>query len=286
VPLFCYFYLVKAERVSFSYFSKIVRKLEPPSWKPSTKISKGVNSVLIGQIKEIVRHPVKSFRGESVPKSKIMEYGLYGDRSHAYLDDTKKGNFLTITQFHEMVQYKSRFVGEESLDEYPKVEVITPEGKVFDWEDQELIEEMENKSERKISTTKYTPSHVPIGPIAVEHVLLATDASLEKVQELWGKDEVDLRRFRPNLYISLLDKKPFIEEEWIGRRISIGTEVEMQFVGHCKRCLIITINPNNAEKDPSLHRTLIKENNNHFGVYASVIKTGNIHVGDEVRLLD
>lgn len=242
--------------------------------------------MLIGHIKEIVRHPVKSFRGESVQQSKIMAYGLYGDRSHTYLDETKNGNFLTITQFQEMVRYKARFVGEESMEAYPKVEVTTPEGKVFDWEDQTLINEMEDKSKRQIATRKYTPVHVPIGPIAVEHVLLATDASLNKLTELWEKDEVDLRRFRPNLFISLKEKKPFIEEEWIGRRIKIGTEVEMEFVGHCKRCMIITVNPDDSERDSSLHKTVIKENNNNFGVYASVIKTGDIHVDDEIHLLN
>ena len=242
--------------------------------------------MVIGHIKEIVRHPVKSLRGESVQQTKIMEYGLYGDRSHAYLDDTKKGEFLTITQFSEMVRYKTEFVGEESIVEYPRVKVTTPEGKVVDWNDQELLKEIENKSNRKISTIEYSPSHVPIGPIAVEHILLATDASLDKLQELWGKDAVDLRRFRPNLFISLKEKKPFIEEEWLGRRIKIGTEVELEFVGHCKRCMIITVDPDHAERDPSLHKTVIKENNNHFGIYASVIKTGDIHVDDEVHLLD
>lgn len=97
---------------------------------------------------------------------------------------------------------------------------------------------------------------------------------------------IDSRRFRPNLFISLKEKKPFMEEEWIGRQIKIGSEVEMKFVRHCKRCMIITVNPVNAERDSSLHQTLIKENNNHFGIYASVIKTGNIHVNDEVHLLD
>ncbi|KPU52578.1 hypothetical protein AN402_1642 [Bacillus wiedmannii] len=33
--------------------------------------------MLIGHIKEIVRHPVKSFHGENVNQTKIMEYGLY-----------------------------------------------------------------------------------------------------------------------------------------------------------------------------------------------------------------
>jgi uncharacterized protein len=242
--------------------------------------------MLIGHIKEIVRHPVKSFRGESVKTSKIMDYGLYGDRSHAYLDDTKNGDFLTITQFQEMVRYQARFVGEESLDNYPKVEVITPEGKVFEWDDQHLIGELETKSKRKISTKEYPPSHVPIGPIAVEHILLATDASLEQVQALSGKQEVDIRRFRPNLFISVIDRVPFQEEEWMGRRIKIGSEVEIQLVGYCPRCMIITVDPADAERDPSLLKTLVKERKSNFGVYASVIKTGEIGVDDEVHLLD
>ena len=242
--------------------------------------------MLVGHIKEMVRHPIKSFGGEFVQKTKIMEYGLYGDRSHAYLDETRKGDFLTITRFPEMVRYQARFTGEELLEEYPKVEVITPEGKVFDWKDQELIKELEDKSKREISTIQYTPSYVPIGPIAVEHILLATDASLNHVKEIWGKDEIDFRRFRPNLFISLNEKIPYIEEEWIGRRLRIGNEVEIELVGHCKRCMIITVDPDNAERDPSLHKTIIKERNSNFGVYASVIKTGDIHVGDEVHLLD
>ncbi len=95
-----------------------------------------------------------------------------------------------------------------------------------------------------------------------------------------------MRRFHPNLFISLNDNKPFIEEEWIGRQIKIGNEVELKCVDHCERCMIITVAPDNAKRDPALHRTVIKERNNIFGVYASVIKTGNIQVNDEVQLLD
>ena len=71
--------------------------------------------MLIGHIEEIVRHPVKSFRGESVAETNVMEYGLYGDRSHAFADDTRKGKYLTITQFPEMVRYSARFAGEEAM---------------------------------------------------------------------------------------------------------------------------------------------------------------------------
>ncbi|MFC4183269.1 MOSC domain-containing protein [Saccharococcus thermophilus] len=241
--------------------------------------------MLIGHIKEIVRYPVKSFHGERVQKTKVMEYGLYGDRSHAFLDETRSGKFLTITQFPEMVRYKARFVGEELVEEYPRVEITTPEGKVVDWGDEDMIREIENKSKRKVSLVKYTPSYVPLGAIEEEHVQLVTDASLLKLKEIWGK-EVNYQRFRPNLLISLKEKVPFIEETWFGRRIKIGREVEIQLKRHCERCMIITVSPDNAEQDSSLLKTLVQQRNNHFGVYASVIKTGEIHVGDEVFLLE
>lgn len=241
--------------------------------------------MLIGHIKEIVRHPVKSFHGENVQKTKIMEYGLYGDRSHAFLDEKRPGKFLTITQFQEMVQYKARFVGEETIDKYPKVEIMTPEGKVFEWGDEELFTEIENKSKRKVSPITYTPSHVPLGAIEEEHIQLVTDVSVEKLKEIWGKS-VNYRRFRPNLLISLVDSTTFVEEEWFGKRMKIGRQVELELKRHCERCMIITVDPDNAERDPSLLKTIVKERENHFGVYATVIKTGEIHVGDEAVLCE
>lgn len=241
--------------------------------------------MLIGHIKEIVRHPVKSFHGESVQNTKVMNYGLYGDRSHAFLDEKRPGKFLTITQFPEMARYKARFAGVESMEEYPEVEIITPAGKVVHWGDEELIKDIESRSNRKISPIAYTPTHVPLGAIEEEHIQLVTDASVEKLKEIWGKS-VNYRRFRPNLLISLKEKIPFMEEAWFGERIKIGKQVEIQLKRHCERCMIITVNPDNGERDPDLLKTVVNERNNHFGVYASVIKTGDIRVGDEVSLIN
>ncbi|WP_413375904.1 MOSC domain-containing protein [Alkalihalobacillus sp. 1P02AB] len=242
--------------------------------------------MLIGHIKELIRHPVKSFYGETVQKTKIMEYGLYGDRSHAFIDEMRRGKFLTITQFPEMARYKARFVGEETMDKYPKVEIITPEGKVLNWRDEELIKEIETKSQRKVSQSIFTPLHIPLGAIEEEHIQLVTDTSLDRLKELTDKTELDFRRFRPNLLLTLKDKEPFIEEKWFGKRIKIGCEVEIQIKRHCERCMIITVNPEDAKRDSSILKTVVKERNNHFGVYASVIKTGVIQVGDEVVLME
>ncbi|SFM40719.1 hypothetical protein SAMN03159341_13132 [Paenibacillus sp. 1_12] len=241
--------------------------------------------MLIGHIKEIVRHPVKSFHGESVQKTKVMKYGLYGDRSHAFLDETRPGKYLTITQFPEMALYNARFVGEELIEKFPKVEITTPEGEIFDWEHEELIKQLENKSKRAISPIQYSPSFIPLGAIEEEHLQLVTDASLQKIKEIWGK-EVNYRRFRPNLLLTLIEKVPFVEETWFGKRIKIGNEVEIELKRHCERCMIVTVNPDTAEKDATLLKTIVKERNNFFGVYASVIKTGEIHVNDKVSLID
>lgn len=242
--------------------------------------------MLIGHIKEIVRYPVKSFHGESVQKSKVMNYGLYGDRSHAFLDESRPGKYLTITQFPGLVRYKATFSGEEESSKFPLLTVTTPDGRRMDWNDKDLLKELEKHSNRKIEPIQYSPSHVPLGAIEEEHILLVTDASLHKLKELWGNEKLDFQRFRPNLVISLIEDEPFIEENWFGKTIMIGNEVEIKINRHCERCMIITVDPESGERDASLHKTVISERNNYFGVYASVVKTGEIKVGDEVCLFN
>jgi len=241
--------------------------------------------MLIGSIKEIVRHPIKSFYGDSVKKTNVMEYGLYGDRSHAFLDETKPGKYLTITQFPNMARYKAKFSGEESMNEYPEIEITTPEGKVVKWGNEELTKQLEAESKRKISLVNYSPADVPKGAIEEEHIQLVTDASLNQLQKIWGHN-LNHRRFRPNLLISLIDQIPFVEEQWFGKTLKIGKQVELRLNRHCERCMIITVDPDHAKGDPSLQKVVLNERNNHFGVYASVVQTGEIHVGDEVLLLD
>lgn len=239
----------------------------------------------IGVINEITRYPVKSFTGEKIDQTHVMEYGLYGDRSHAFLDKTRPGKFLTITQMKEMVTYSAKFVGEESFKEYPEVVVTTPSGKKFNWNENELLQEMERLSNRSVERVTYSPLHVPLGPIEEDHLLLVTDASVNELRRIWGQS-VDYRRFRPNLFISLYDKTPFLEDQWLGRTISIGNHVKIKVNRHCERCMIITVNPTNSEMNASLLKTIVKERKNRFGVLASVIQTGTIHKGDSVQIID
>ncbi|PAE23794.1 MOSC domain-containing protein [Bacillus sp. 7894-2] len=240
--------------------------------------------MLIGHIREIVRYPVKSFHGESVNKTNVMNYGLYGDRSHAYLDKSRPGKYLTITQFPEMVRYKAEFRGEEDLNKFPPVRITAPDGKQVPWDDGQLIKEIEEHSFAEITPVQYRPIHVPEGAVE-ENILVVTDASLKKMKELWGKEKLDFQRFRPNLVLSLVKDEPFMEDQWFEKTMKIGN-VELKVKRHCERCMIITVDPESGERDPSLHKKVISERNNHFGVYAAVLKTGEIAAGDKVYLFE
>lgn len=239
--------------------------------------------MLVGSIQEITRHPVKSFAGEQVKATKVMDYGLYGDRSHAFKD--KQGKFITITQVPEMVRYQAFFSGEETLNAYPELKVKAPDGNVLTWGDKAFREEMDLLLRREAEAVEYPPSHIPFGAIEEENILLVSDASIAELTKLWG-NEVDGRRFRHNLVLSLVNKTPFLEESWFGKRIIIGNDVELEIKRHCERCMIITVDPGDSHKDPSLLKTVVKERNNHFGVYASVLRTGQIRLGDQVFLKD
>ncbi|MFB6468495.1 MOSC domain-containing protein [Cytobacillus sp. Hz8] len=240
--------------------------------------------MIIGEIKEIIRYPVKSFYGEKVNRTSVQSYGLYGDRSHAFLDETRPGKFLTLTQMPAMTRYRAMFVGEETMERFPELKICSPSGNIYYWGDGRLLDELESFTNKQLTPIQYTPNYVPLGAIEEEHLLLTTDASLEKLEELWG-EQVDNLRFRPNILISLYDKSPFIEEEWFGKRVLLG-DVEIEMKRHCERCTIINIDPENGITDLSLLKTVYQKRNNHFGVYASVIKTGEINVGDKITLID
>ncbi|MEH7220324.1 MOSC domain-containing protein, partial [Bacillus toyonensis] len=52
----------------------------------------------------------------------------------------------------------------------------------------------------------------------------------------------------------------------------------------CERCMIITIDPNTLTLETTLLKTIVQKRNNHFGVYASVIKPGKVNIGDSIVL--
>ncbi|MNZ64362.1 MOSC domain protein [compost metagenome] len=234
----------------------------------------------VGVIDQLIRYPVKSFAGEELQKARIEAYGIYGDRSHAFIDETKEGwsRFVTARQIPHMLAYKAQMIEESRADRFPDVHITSPDGRNLNWNEQ-LLAELQAFTKQRITMHGYDPQSSELMAVDAESILIVTDSSLRRLEELWGK-KLDRRRFRANLILSMGDQEDR-EEEWIGKRLKIGN-VELQVNEACERCSMITIDPEQIDKDSTLLRIVNEEMNLKFGVYASVMKTGDISVGDAV----
>ncbi|MFC5407669.1 MOSC domain-containing protein [Cohnella soli] len=114
-------------------------------------------------------------------------------------------------------------------------------------------------------------------------ILIITDSSLRRLESIWGK-KLDKRRFRANIIVSL-DENTFDETAWIGKQLSFG-DAELKVESYCERCSIITLDPDTFERDATLLKKVNEQMNLCFGLYASVIKPGQIRIGQKVYLFD
>ncbi|WP_238996712.1 MOSC domain-containing protein [Paenibacillus pinistramenti] len=240
------------------------------------------NHVKVGTIREISRYPVKSLGGETLDMCEIESYGLQGDRICSFRDETKQGwgQFVTARNTPAMLNYKASFQEDRGI------RVTAPDGRIMGW-DEELLQEIQGMVKKPISMSRLMEphpeaEHSSLLSVDGASVLLVTDASLRKLEQLWGKP-VDQRRFRGNFVIDLNDDSLF-EGDWIGRQLDIGG-ARLQVDSFCERCVFITIDPDSQEKDPSLLRKVYEDFGLHFGVYASVVRTGTVRTGDEVTLV-
>ena len=85
--------------------------------------------------------------------------------------------------------------------------------------------------------------------------------------------ELDPLRFRGNLY---LDGLPAWREfAWVGRRVRIGAEVELEILRPIERCKATSIDPATARADLNLPALLAGgEGHIYCGVYARVLRAG------------
>jgi uncharacterized protein YcbX len=232
----------------------------------------------VGEISEIRRYPVKSFAGERLDTCKIDSYGIYGDRFCAFYDETKEGwdSFFTARKNASMLSYQARLIGETVM-------VKGPDGRSFGW-NEELLNEIQPLSKQKLSMKSYSapnPENPELMSVDLGSILIITDKSLRKLEDLWGK-ALDRRRFRANFLITLSDSS-FDEGDWMGKQLEVG-DAALQVDQYCERCSMITLDPDSLERDASLLKRVNEELNLKFGVYASVKQTGNVRIGDKVYI--
>jgi uncharacterized protein YcbX len=260
------------------------------------------------------RYPVKSMMGEELNASEVTERGLLGDRQFALRDretgkvvgaknPRKWGNFFDFrAAFVEPPQVGSRM---------PAVRITLPDGTITASGEDDLeqrlsralggevtFEEAQLRAEGA-KAEEYWPDmegldyrdtvtdfDLPEGTffdLAAVHLL--TTATLDRLRDLYPEGRHEVRRFRPNIVVATgPDEQGFVENDWIGRTISIGDEVRLRVSGPCPRCVMITLAQGDLPKDPGILRTAAQNNHANVGVYADVVKGGTARRGDQVAV--
>ncbi len=119
---------------------------------------------------------------------------------------------------------------------------------------------------------------------------LISRASLARLAEVAGEDDLDARRFRMLLEIDGV--AAHAEDAWVGRRFRVGGAV-IRWHGHVGRCLVTSRDPESGEATlPTLdllgtyRRELQSTEPLPFGIYGEVLAPGPVAVGDPVAPLD
>ncbi|MDB5365404.1 MAG: hypothetical protein JWM77_1331 [Rhodospirillales bacterium] len=231
---------------------------------------------VIGQIEAIWRFPVKSMRGEKLETGKLRGTGLFGDRQYAFLrrNDRTRFPWLTGRQLPDLVRWIARYDTPDN-PHVAKLTVEAPDGKIYAIDDAALVARLSEEAGEPVA-------RLQLGRGAYDSMalsLVATDID-DRIAALHGAP-VDRRRFRINLEIALADRAAN-ETGWVGKTLSLGTQARIAVVEPIDRCVMVTIDPDNSAKDPSVLRTVSQKFGNEIGVYANILARGELRVGDDV----
>lgn len=258
----------------------------------------------IGKVESLWRYPVKSMRGEEMDELFAGYAGVYGDRLFAFQSSANAKGFPWFTgrDDRQMIRYRPRFRDPEkaarpvNLADAEKhnanpisasafdlmIDVETPDGKVFAIDDSKLIDHLRGNTGAKHNLTlsrseKALTDACPLSIFAVQ--------TAHQLGEETGV-AVDKRRFRANVFIDLPNSAGFAEDKFVGKSLRIGDRVIVQVLQRDSRCMMITLDPNTAEKNPAILKAVARAHEGMAGVYAAVLIEGMIRKGDRIELLN
>jgi hypothetical protein len=259
---------------------------------------------IIGKVDSLWRYPVKSMRGEEMDEMFAGYAGVYGDRLFAFVSDGSPKGFPYFTgrDQRQMIRYRARFrepakaagpintreAEENGAWSLPAaaarlaVDVETPDSGVFAIDDPALIHSLRAGTEHSdaITLLRSDRSMTDCAPLSL--------FSLQTVRqlELESGTPIDKRQFRANVFLDLPDMAGFAEDEFVGRSLRLGSKVVVSIIKRDGRCMMITLNPDTAEKSPEVLKAVARKHEGKAGLYAAVLSEGMVRKGDPVELLD
>ncbi|MGZ9810958.1 MOSC domain-containing protein [Pseudoroseicyclus sp. H15] len=248
---------------------------------------------MTGVLAGIVRHPIKSIGYEELKRVSLTEgRALPFDRHWAVAHEAAK------FPLHELQGWaaKLNFVRGVAAAPLMAVKARMAEGKVTlsHPNREEITIDPANQADELIAwlaplwpDSRPAPRSVEVaGDKALTDVpqpfvsLLSTSTNRAVGEQLGA--ELSMHRWRGNLWVDAWE--PFAEFDLLGRHIAIG-DTMLRVEERITRCEATTGNPVTGEKDlDTLGALEAGWGHRDFGVYCRVISSGDITLGDEVRL--
>jgi MOSC domain-containing protein len=234
----------------------------------------------LGRISAIFRYPVKSMAGELLDVARLSWYGIEGDRRLAFRRLTDKSGFpwLTASKLPQLLLHKPFRLDRNTAELLP-THVRTPDGKEYELRSNELREELSSRHGSDVELMNLRHGIFDESPISV--ITLGTVHGIERES---GRD-LDLRRFRPNVVIETNNAAAFEEDRWVGRTLVFGEEnsgAAIEVTMKDERCVMVNFDPDTAERDSEVMKTVVRLNGNYAGVYGTVVRVGELRVGQVV----
>jgi hypothetical protein len=238
----------------------------------------------VGRITAIFRYPVKSMAGELLDAATLSWHGIEGDRRLALrrLNDKSGFPWLTAGKLPQLLLYKPFGLDPNNAESLP-THVRTPDGKEYELRSDELREEISSRCGGDVELMNLKHGIFDESPISVISM-----ATVHGVAREAGRD-LDLRRFRPNVVLETNSTEPFEENSWVGRTLIFGEGNSGAVVGVTmkdERCVMVNFDPDTAERDSEVMKTVVRLNQNYAGVYGTVVRAGELRVDQVVSLAE
>ena len=221
------------------------------------------------------RFPVKAMGVEALESVDVGATGLLGDREWAVYDAAGKlatgKHSRRFRRMDPVFTASARRDGDHTVITLPdgrRVVAGTPEA------DATLSEHFgEPVTVRRETDVQHQD--------AATFSLVGTATLVELGRHEGDGRPLDPRHLRANLVVET--DEPYAEESWVGRDLTIGT-VRLRLTEPIERCRMVGVAQVDLPERPGMLKAISEHHHLDAGVYATVLQTGSIAVGDAVTV--
>src|SRR6185437_7667637 len=158
----------------------------------------------IGHVEAIFRYPVKSMGGERLDAAKLGWHGLDGDRRLAFrrIDNISGMPWLTASKLPDLLRFAPLHREDGAPEDLP-THIRTPDGKDLPVFGEDLATEVGRRHKAPVQMMQLNHGIFDEATISV----IPSD-TVREIGRLAGRS-LDVRRFRPNVVVRLLQSVPF-----------------------------------------------------------------------------